>query len=120
VVPVPIAPGMPPVPIVLSPTIPGPSDQQIIEGAKSVLDTVAHYTGIEALADWLRPKNHPDHGAANNCTTNNCTTNDGDSAFTTSAARTTTADNDGKGQHEGRTEGQSRTGRIGQVRGGCC
>ena len=57
-VPVPIGPGLP-VPITISPSTPGPTDQQIIEGAKSVLDTVAHYTGIEALADWLRPKIMP-------------------------------------------------------------
>ncbi|HEU4875904.1 MAG TPA: RHS repeat-associated core domain-containing protein, partial [Pyrinomonadaceae bacterium] len=54
-VPVPIAPGMPPVPVTISPGTPGPSDQQIIEGAKSVLDTVADYTGITWIADKIRP-----------------------------------------------------------------
>jgi len=58
-VPVPIAPGMPPVPIGISPGTPGPSDQQIIRGVESVLDTVTYYTGIDALADWLRPKIWP-------------------------------------------------------------
>jgi len=57
-VPVPIGPGLP-VPVTISPNTPGPTDQQIIEGAKSVLDTVTYYTGIDALADWLRPKIMP-------------------------------------------------------------
>jgi len=59
VVPVPLPGGMPmPVPLVGTPS--GmPSDQQTLEAAKSVLDTVTHYTGIEALADWLRPKIWP-------------------------------------------------------------
>jgi RHS repeat-associated protein len=55
-VPVPIGPGMP---ITLSPSTPGPSDQQIIRGVESVLDTVTYYTGIDRLADWLRPKIWP-------------------------------------------------------------
>jgi RHS repeat-associated protein len=58
-VPVPIAPGMPPVPVTISPGIPGPSDQQIIRGVESVLDSVTYYTGIDRLADWLRPKIWP-------------------------------------------------------------
>jgi RHS repeat-associated protein len=57
-VPVPIGPGLP-IPITLSPTTPGPSDKQIIRGAESVLDTVTYYTGINRLADWLRPKIWP-------------------------------------------------------------
>jgi hypothetical protein len=57
-VPVPIGPGLP-LPITLSPTTPGPSDQQIIRGAESVVDTITYYTGIDALADWLRPKIWP-------------------------------------------------------------
>jgi hypothetical protein len=57
-VPVPVGPGLP-IPITLSPTTPGPTDQQIIRGAESVLDTVTYYTGIDALADWLRPKIWP-------------------------------------------------------------
>ena len=58
-VPVPIGPGLPPLPIGISPAIPGPSDQQIIRGVESVLDTVTYYTGIDAVADWLRPKIMP-------------------------------------------------------------
>jgi RHS repeat-associated protein len=60
-VPVPIGPGLP-LPITISPTTKGPSDQQIIEGAKSVLDTICDYTGITKLADWLRPKIMPTTG----------------------------------------------------------
>jgi RHS repeat-associated protein len=58
-VPVPAGPGGLPVPVTISPSTPGPNDQQIIEGAKSVLDTVCDYTGITAVADWLRPKIMP-------------------------------------------------------------
>jgi RHS repeat-associated protein len=57
-VPVPVGPGLP-IPITLSPTTPGPTDQQIIRGAESVLDRIADVTGITALADWLRPKIWP-------------------------------------------------------------
>jgi hypothetical protein len=48
-----------PVPVNIGPAPPGPTDQQIIEGVKSVLDTVCDYTGITKLADWLRPKIMP-------------------------------------------------------------
>ena len=59
-VPVPVGPGLPlPIPVPIGPAPAGPTDQQIIEGAKSVLDTVCDYTGITKLADWLRPKIMP-------------------------------------------------------------
>jgi RHS repeat-associated protein len=61
-----------PRPVVLLPAIPGtpplvvpggpvtstskvPNDATIVQGAKTTLDTVCDYTGITALADWLRP-----------------------------------------------------------------
>jgi RHS repeat-associated protein len=62
VVPVPAPiPGVPPLPLTLPTTSTSkvPNDATIIEGAKSVLDTVADYTGITRLADWLRPKIWP-------------------------------------------------------------
>jgi len=68
-VPVPVGPGGLPLPIPLSPTTPGPSDQQIIRGAESVLDTVTYYTGIDRLADWLRPKIWPTPAPAPTTTT---------------------------------------------------
>jgi RHS repeat-associated protein len=60
-VPVPVGPGgMPmPVPVNIGPAPAGPTDQQIIRGVESVLDTVCDYTGITKLADWLRPKIMP-------------------------------------------------------------
>jgi len=54
-VPVPVGPELP-IPITFSPTTPGPSDQQIIRGVESVLDTITYHTGIDRLADWLRQK----------------------------------------------------------------
>lgn len=60
-VPVPVVPGMPPMPmpVPMGPPAKGPTDQQIVDGVKSVLDTVCDYTGITRLADWLRPKIMP-------------------------------------------------------------
>ncbi len=59
-VPVPVGPGIPmPLPVPIGPAPAGPTDRQIIEGAKSVLDTVCDYTGITKLADWLRPRIMP-------------------------------------------------------------
>jgi len=62
VVPIPgPIPGAPPLPLTLPTTSTSkvPNDATIIEGGKTVLDTVADYTGISALADWLRPKIWP-------------------------------------------------------------
>ncbi|MGI8835348.1 MAG: RHS repeat-associated core domain-containing protein [Pyrinomonadaceae bacterium] len=59
VVPVPLPGPFPPIPVSIGPTTAGPTDQQIIEGVKSVLDKVSDVTGITALADWLRPKIMP-------------------------------------------------------------
>lgn len=56
VVPLPPIAGMPP--LVVPPTTTtakGPTDAEIIEGGKAVLDTVADYTGITWIADKIRP-----------------------------------------------------------------
>jgi RHS repeat-associated protein len=59
-VPVPVGPGIPvPIPLPIGPAPAGPTDQQILRGVESVLDTVCDYTGITKLADWLRPKIMP-------------------------------------------------------------
>lgn len=57
VVPLPPIPGAPPlvVPGPTTSTPKGPTDAEIIEGGKAVLDTVADYTGITWIADKLRP-----------------------------------------------------------------
>jgi len=57
VVPIPApVPGAPPLPLTLPTTSSSkvPNDATIIEGAKSVLDTICDYTGITKLADWIR------------------------------------------------------------------
>jgi len=53
--------GMPPlvIPGPTTSTSKVPNDATIIEGTKQVLDTICDYTGITALADWLRPKPAP-------------------------------------------------------------
>jgi hypothetical protein len=57
VVPLPAIPGAPPlvVPGPTTSTPKGPTDAEIIEGGKAVLDTVADYTGITWIADKIRP-----------------------------------------------------------------
>lgn len=57
VVPLPPIPGAPPLVVHGPPTSTpkGPTDAEIIEGGKAVLDTVADYTGITWLADKIRP-----------------------------------------------------------------
>jgi len=64
VVPLPTLPGMPPLVVpggstASTPTSKAPNDATIIEGTEKVLDTVCDYTGISALADWLRNKISP-------------------------------------------------------------
>ena len=57
IVPLPPIPGVPPlvVPNPTTSTPKGPTDAEIIEGGKAVLDTVADYTGITWIADKIRP-----------------------------------------------------------------
>jgi len=59
VVPLPTIPGVPPLVVPVGPTTgstpKGPTDAEIIEGGKAVLDTVADYTGITWIADKIRP-----------------------------------------------------------------
>jgi RHS repeat-associated protein len=63
VVPLPPIPGMPPLgvpgPSISTSTSQVPNDATIIEGTKSVLDTICDYTGITALAEWIRPRPAP-------------------------------------------------------------